>query len=183
MDYIKYGSSIIALLIVGMIYDKYKSHVVDDDDTKHYELVRKYLLNESSLAQSKRPIMWIHNEYNQNSRNWNSFGSRNTDNLNQPYLHLIIKTLIDKCGKDFNICLIDDDTFGNIIPDWNINLHLVSDPIKGKLRQLAFARLLNSFGGFLVPSSFLCFVNLIELYKSGTKGGKMFVGELMNRNS
>lgn len=183
MDYIKYGTTMAVLLTVGLIYDKYKTYIINDEDTKHYELVRQYLLNDSTLAQSKRPIMWIHNEYNQNSRNWKSYGSRNTDDLNQPYLHLTIKSLIDKCGKDFNICLIDDDTFSNVIPDWNINLHLVSDPIKSKLRQLAFARLLNAFGGFLVPSSFLCFENLIDTYKTGIKADRMFVGELLNRSS
>lgn len=183
MNYIKYGTTLILLLTLGLVYDKYKGYIVDDEDTRHYELVRKYLLNDSSLAQSKRPIMWIHNEYNVNSRNWEGFGSRNTKDLNQPYLHLIIKTLIDKCGNDFNICLIDDDTFGNVIPDWNIKLHLVADPIKGKLRQLAFARLLNSFGGFLIPSSFLCFKNLIDVYNSGVSNKRMFVGEMINKTN
>jgi len=183
MDYIKYGASLIVLLAVGMLYEKYKSYIVDDEDTKHYELVRKYLLNDSSLAKSKRPIIWIHLEYEQNSRNWLSFGSRNSDNLNQPYMHLTIKSIIDKCGDDFNVCLIDDDTFGNILPGWNVDLHLVADPVRSKLRQLALARVLNSFGGFLVPGSFLCFDNLKQIYKSGVKDDRMFVGELIDRSS
>jgi len=181
MEYINYGATIISLMSVGILYEKYKNYIADDDDTKNYELVRKYLLNDSTLAQSKRPIIWIHNEYNQNSRFWSSFGSRNSYDLNQPYLHLTIKSIIDKCGDDFNVCLIDDDSFGNIIPDWNINLQLVSDPIKNRLRQLALARLLNTYGGFLVPNSFLCFENLVGIYKSGVKYDKIFVGELINK--
>jgi len=183
MDYIKYGASLIVLLAVGVLYEKYKGYIDDDDDLKNYELVKKYLLNDSSLAQSKRPIIWIHLNYDQNSRNWLSFGSRNSDELNQPYLHLTIKSIIDKCGNDFNICLIDDDTFKNILPGWNIDLHMVADPVRSKLRQLALARTLHAFGGMLVPASFICFNNLKQVYNSGCRGNKMFVGELIDRNS
>ena len=45
------------------------------------------------------------------------FGSRLTEDLNRPYLYLCMKSMIDKCGGDFNICLVDDDTFGKILPD------------------------------------------------------------------
>jgi hypothetical protein len=170
-------------MAVGMLYEKYKGYIDDDEELKHYELVRKYLLNDSSLAQSKRPIIWIHLNYEQNSRHWLSFGSRNSDDLNQPYLHLTIKSIIDKCGEDFNICLIDDDSFANILPGWNIDLHLVADPVKDKLRQLALAQVLHSFGGMLLPASFICFDNLNKVYNSGTKGDKMFVGEFADNNS
>jgi len=183
MDYIKYGASLLVLMAVGMLYEKYKGYIDDDEEIKHYELVRKYLLNDSSLAQSKRPIIWIHLNYEQNSRRWLSFGSRNSDDLNQPYLHLTIKSIIDKCGEDFNICLIDDDSFANILPGWNIDLHLVADPVKDKLRQLALAQVLHSFGGMLLPASFICFDNLNKVYNSGTKGDKMFVGEFADNNS
>jgi hypothetical protein len=183
MDYIKYGASLLVLMAVGMLYEKYKGYIDDDEEIKHYELVRKYLLNDSSLAQSKRPIIWIHLNYEQNSRHWLSFGSRNSDDLNQPYLHLTIKSIIDKCGEDFNICLIDDDSFANILPGWNIDLHLVADPVKDKLRQLALAQVLHSFGGMLLPASFICFDNLNKVYNSGTKGDKMFVGEFADNNS
>ncbi len=183
MDYIKYGASLLVLMAVGMLYEKYKGYIDDDEEIKHYELVRKYLLNDSSLAQSKRPIIWIHLNYEQNSRHWLSFGSRNSDDLNQPYLHLTIKSIIDKCGEDFNICLIDDDSFANILPGWNIDLHLVADPVKDKLRQLALAQVLHSFGGMLLPSSFICFDNLNKVYNSKTKGDKMFVGEFADNNS
>jgi hypothetical protein len=183
MDYIKYGASLLVLMAVGMLYEKYKGYIDDDEEIKHYELVRKYLLNDSSLAQSKRPIIWIHLNYEQNSRHWLSFGSRNSDDLNQPYLHLTIKSIIDKCGEDFNICLIDDDSFANILPGWNIDLHLVADPVKDKLRQLALAQVLHSFGGMLLPASFICFDNLNKVYNSKTKGDKMFVGEFADNNS
>ena len=48
------------------------------------------------------------------------FHSRNTNNLNQPYLHLTIQSIIDHCSNDFHICLIDDDSFSKLIPEWDI---------------------------------------------------------------
>ena len=166
-------------LILSFIYNKYKSKEDDDEHMQNYKLVKQYLLNDSSLAQSKKPIMWIHMVYETNARWWPSFASRNTDDLNQPYQYLTLKSIIDKCGQDFNVCLIDDDTFGNIIPGWTVDLSLVANPIKMKIRQLALAKILYHYGGFLVPSSFICFQNLAPLYYNLTEGGKMFVGELV----
>ena len=38
---------------------------------------------------------------NPEANNWSSFGSRNTKNTNQPYKHITIKSIIDKCDKKF----------------------------------------------------------------------------------
>jgi len=177
----KYLYPLSITLILSLLYNKYKSSEEDDEHMRNYKLVKKYLLNDSSLAKSKKPIMWIHMVYDINARWWPSFSSRNTDKLNQPYQYLTLKSIIDKCGENFNVCLIDDDTFTNIIPGWTIDMSLVADPIKTKIRQLALARILYYYGGFLIPSSFLCFQNLYPLYESLTAGHKMFVAEMLNR--
>jgi hypothetical protein len=169
-------------IVMSLIYSKYQSANDEDEHMKNYRIVRKYLLNDSSLAQSKKPIIWIHMEYEANARQWQSFFSRKTDDLNQPYQYLTLKSIIDKCGQDFNICMIDDETFSNIIPGWTVDLSLVASPIKMKIRQLALARILYYYGGFLLPSSFLCFQNLAPLYYTLTEGDKMFVGELVARS-
>ena len=183
MQYINYIYTIGILVAVSILYDKYKFRVDDDESMAQYELVKKYLLTESSLAQSKKPIIWIHMVYDVNARWWPNFGSRNTDDLNQPYQYLTIKSVIDKCGEDFNICLIDDETFTNIIPGWTIDLTVVADPIRSKIRQLALAKVLRSYGVMLVPSSFLCFQSLLNMYENGTRGNRMFAGELIARKS
>jgi len=180
--YKHYIYPLVVTITLSLIYNKYKTSEEEDEQMQNYKLVRKYLLNDSSLAQSKKPIIWIHMVYEVNARWWPSFYSRNTDKLNQPYQYLTLKSIIDKCGNDFNICLIDDDTFQNILPGWTIDLSLVADPIKSKLRQLALAKVLYNYGGFLLPSSFLCFQNLEPLYTSLTTGDKMFVGEMNARN-
>jgi hypothetical protein len=181
-QYKHYIYPLIVTITLSLIYNKYKTSEDEDEHMKNYKLVRKYLLNDSSLAQSKKPLIWIHMVYDINARWWPSFGSRNTDNLNQPYQYLTLKSIIDKCGNDFNICLIDDDSFANIVPGWTIDLSLVADPIKSKIRQLALAKVLYNYGGFLLPSSFLCFQNLFPLYDTLTADDKMFVGELVVRN-
>ena len=181
--YNHYIYPLIITLILSFIYNKYKSTEQDDDHMRNYKLVKQYLLNDSSLAQSKKPIIWIHMAYEKNARWWPSFSSRNTDNLNQPYQYLTLKSIIDKCGDDFNVCLIDDETFPNILPGWTVDLSLIADPIKIKIRELALAKVLYNYGGFLVPSSFICFQNLAPLYYTLTDNGKMVVGEMVSRTN
>lgn len=179
----KYIVSFGMLLAIGVLYEKYKLGLINDEDKRNYEMVKKYLINDSSLAKSKLPIIWIHLKYEYNTRWWPSFNSRGTYELNQPYLFLTIKSIIDKCGEDFNICLIDDSSFENIIPGWHIDMEKVADPIKSKLRGLAMARLLKHYGGLIVPPSFVCTKNLAPMYYSMTCQGKPVIGELLDRNS
>ena len=95
MDYLKYIVSMGVLIAVSVVYEKFKLYSEQDQQIRNYEIVKKYLVSESSLAKSKLPILWIHNDYNVNARNWPSFFSRNTLDLNQPYVLLTIKSIID----------------------------------------------------------------------------------------
>ena len=180
--YTHYIYPLTVTVILSFLYNKYKTVEDNDEHMKNYKLVKKYLLNNTSLAQNKKPIIWVHMVYEKNARWWPSFETRNTENLNQPYQYLTLKSIIDKCGADFNVCLIDDESFVNILPGWNVDLSLVADPIKTKIRQLALARTLYSYGGFLLPGSFLCFKNLAPLYTALTANDNMFVGEMLVRN-
>ena len=78
MDYLKYIVTIGVLIAVSVAYEKFKDHTEQDEQIRNYEIVKRYLVSDSSLAKSKLPILWIHNEYNVNARNWPSFFSRNT---------------------------------------------------------------------------------------------------------
>ena len=42
MDYIKYGASLLVLMAVGMLYEKYKGYIDDDEEIKHYEFCLLY---------------------------------------------------------------------------------------------------------------------------------------------
>ena len=168
----------IIIISLGILYQKYlekQTRYVSTDGG--YEEIRKYLLKDKDLDKTKKPILWIYIPYEYNSRNWLSFGSRNSFELNQPYLYLTVKSIIKNCDDSFKIVLVDDNSFEKLIPQWNINMSILSDPIKTNVRQLAMTKLIYLYGGLNVPISFLCFRNLIGLYNKGTNDNTMFVCE------
>ena len=179
-------SNLIILLVIlislGILYQKYiekQSRTISFDD---YGEIKKYFLKDKTLDKSKKPLLWIHIPYEYNSRHWISFGSRSNEELNQPYLYLTIKTIIKNCDQSFKIVMVDDNTFEKLIPNWNINMKLLTDPMKCYIRQLAMAKLIYTYGGLSVPISFLCFRNLISLYNRGTNDDTMFVCENYDLN-
>jgi hypothetical protein len=170
------------LISLGILYQKYlekQSIITSFDD---YGEIKKYLLKDKTLDKSKKPILWIHIPHEYNSRNWMSFGSRSSNELNQPYLYLTVKSIIKNCDNSFKIVLIDDDSFEKLIPKWNVNMSLLADPVKCYIRQLAMAKLIYTYGGLNVPISFLCFSDLITLYNKGINDDSMFVCENSDTN-
>jgi hypothetical protein len=161
------------------------SKVRDTFDKKddEYDLIKKYLLNESPLYGNNRTKLWIHSKYELNTRKWKDFYSRSSTDLNQPYIHLTIKTIINHCGNDFNICLIDDDTFSKLIPTWDIDLTRIAEPMRSHFRELGMAELLYIYGGMVVPNSFVCTKNLKPLYDDYANDGKPFICENNNHNT
>ena len=105
------------LLIIGYMYSKYNNKISKDVEKEEYDLIHKFLANDDNKMDRSKPFMWVHVEYDVNERWWKNFGSRNTTNLNQPYLYLTIRSIIEKCGDSFNICIIDDKVFNKILRD------------------------------------------------------------------
>jgi len=170
------------LIVLGILYKRFEDKRLKDDDEYSYNAIQKYLLDDVTLAKSKKPILWIHIPYEYNSRKWLSFGSRSSYELNQPYLYLTVRSIINHCENDFTICIIDDNSFQKLMPNWNINMGIVSDPILSNVRKLGLMKLLYKFGGLMCPISFLCIKDLMGLYIKGTRGDKMFVCETVDRN-
>ena len=75
----------VILMAVGFVYRRYVDKYETDDELQQYNLIKRYLLNDSSITRHKKPIIWIHIPYEYNSRNWASFGSRSSMDLNLPY--------------------------------------------------------------------------------------------------
>ena len=132
------------------------------------------------LQDIKKPIIWIHIPYEYNSRDWSSFGSRSSLDLNLPYQNLAIESIIDH-NPNFHICLIDDTSFNNLLPGWTIDITKVGEPQNHNLRKLCLLKLLYNYGGMIVPSSFLCLQNLEVLYDLGIRNDKPFVVENRSR--
>jgi hypothetical protein len=170
---------------VGFFYKRYNDKIEREERDENYEAIQKYLLNEGDLdelGKNKNPIIWIHIKYEYNARNWLSFGSRSSFCLNQPYLYLTVRSIIQQCSNDFRICIIDDQSFSKLLPGWSIDTTRISYPIIGYVREMALARIVHKYGGMVVPPSFLCMRNLSELYNYNTQNGKMFIVENIDRN-
>lgn len=181
-NYMNYIYLLVVLMIVWFLYNRYEDKRQREENTENYNDIQKYLLKDTDLAKEKKPILWIPITYDYNSRNWISFGSRSSFELNQPYMYLTVKSIINQCEGSFRICLIDDDSFAKLIPGWSVNMKTISSPVLDYVRSLAITRLLYTYGGMVVPPSFLCMKDLIELYNMGTSGDKMFVCETVDRN-
>ena len=171
----------IIFIILMLLYQRIlERHPINYDN---YEGIKKYLLTEAKLTNNNnKPILWIHIPYEYNARNWSSFGSRSSEELNQPYLNLTVQSIIKHCDNSFNICIIDDNTFQNLLPNWSIDMNKISSPVKDNIRRLGIAKLIHTYGGMSVPISFLCLKNLHELYLQGTNKNTMFVCENINQN-
>lgn len=170
------------LVILGILYRRFEDKNMMEENENNYEAIQNYLLDRSTLEKSKKPILWIHVPYEYNSRNWLSFGSRSSFDLNQPYLYLTVKSIIKQCDKSFTICIIDDNSLSKLIPGWSINMTTISDPILSNMRTLGLMKLIHTYGGMLCPISFLCMKDLIGLYAKGIRNDKMFFCETVNRN-
>ena len=174
-----YTVATLGIIVVANVFgSKIREAVYPNNED---ELIRKYLLNDNPLYGYNRPKLWIHSSYEYNARKWKSFGSRSSTDLNQPYIHLTIQSIIHHCGDDFNVCLIDDDSFSQLIPGWKVNVSELAEPALTYFRELGMCELLYIYGGFVVPNTFICLKNLAPLYLAGTKGDKPFVCETPNR--
>jgi len=181
-NYINYIYLFVILIVLWFFYNRYEDKRVREENVGNYDAIQKYLLNESSLADTKKPILWIPITYEYNARNWISFGSRSSFELNQPYMYLTVRSIINQCQDSFHICIIDDESFEKILPNWTVNMRSIASPVSDYMRSLALSKILYKYGGLIVPPSFLCMRDLNELYTMGTSGEKMFICETVDRN-
>jgi len=174
---IEYIITFLLLTAVGYLYDKYRSKMDVYDETENEILIREYLLNETYTPNNKPPL-WIYVNSETNSRNWSSFGSRSNNDLNQPYLYITLRSIINRSNNDFNVCIINDNSIHKLLPAWSIDLHKLAEPCKSHYRDLALAKILYNYGGFVVPPTYLALNDLYELYYTGIQNKGCFVCEL-----
>ena len=167
--------------ITGAVGSKFKQYFVHNGD-KEYDMIKNYLLNDSPLYGNNKPKLWIHSKYEINARKWADFHSRNSYDMNQPYLYFTIQSIIDHCGSEFHICLIDDKSFGNLLDDWTIDISNLSEPMKSCIREIAMLKILHKYGGMVVPDSFMCMKSLKTIYEENIYDERLFVVESINRS-
>lgn len=179
-NYMHYIITVVFIFAVSYIGDLYRE-TLSSQSSDEYQLIQKYLLNDSPLYGYNKPKLWIHTKYEYNARVWESFGSRSSTDLNQPFIHLCIKSIIGHCSNDFNIVLIDDEAFSKIIPGWDIdNISSLDEPLRTRVREVGLATLIYIYGGMVVPNTFVCTKPLKPLYMDGTDNNMFFVCENIN---
>lgn len=169
-----YVLATLLLIVASVAFRRYNE---TQEQQKHDEVVRRHLVNGNTLAQTKKPFLWIHTVFEPNARYWVEFGSRTTTHMNQPYKFMAIKSVIDHCADEFNICLLNDESFAKVIPGWQIDMSNVADPVKSKIRKMGLIKILRQYGGLLVPDSFICSKSLMPLVSDD--GGKTLRDEIV----
>jgi hypothetical protein len=166
---------VLVAIALNLIYRQFKYSEELFDTTEQYQLVSEYLLGDR--LSDMKPILWVHSATEVNARNWQSFQSRTSTNLNQPYVLQCIQSIYDQCGESFNICLIDDAVFAKLIPNWKLAVESMPSPVKEHYRQLGFTSLLYFYGGLIVPASTLCVRNLLRMHTSALDSSDVYAVE------
>ena len=161
-DYSKHMLAVGAITLAIVLSYRYNGSLSDKDNDK-IKYIQEYLVDDDK---KNCPILWI---YMPNGKQY-------------PYISLCLKSIISNCSDDFNIVTIDDNSLSTIIPDWNINMNTIPDPMKTNIRNMAVTRLLYLYGGLFVPPSFICNQTLIDIYDESVKDNKILVGEVSNKN-
>jgi len=188
MSYTKNILFYIMILFIAFMCTQYKQTIRNGEILDENDLIHKYLLHDQDYdtifnKKNTKPILWIHIAYDVNSRKWLNYGSRNTTELNQPYLYLTIRSIIQKCSESFHVCLIDDSSFNKLLPNWTLHSQNLPNPLRPHLRELAIAKILEMYGGMRIPPSFICFKNLIAIYNTALLPASAFVGEMLATSS
>ena len=135
------------------------------------------------IINNNKPKIWIYLKNEINSYKWINFGSRNSKDLNKDYLELTLTSIINKCGNDFDILLINNNSFELLLNDWKIDLDKLSTPLKDSYIMYGLIKLLNKYGGFIIEPNTIMFKSLLPLYDNILKTNKPVIGEFNNNNS
>ena len=177
---------VIIFLGIGVLINRWETkNIVKKEETDN-DRVREFILNKKQSDDVKlftKPFIWIHLDTAINSRNWESFNSRSSNEVNKPYITYCIDTIVSKCGNEFNVCLIDDESFSKLLVNWNIDLSRIDDVNKEKLRLLAISKILYNYGGMIVPSSFICLKSLKSLYYKNVNTTGMLTCETLDKTA
>jgi len=183
-------------IVVTILIKQYwkMQYLRGDKDKLAMNSLKDYLLSQEELRNANKPILWIHIPYEYNARNWQSWGSRSSWDLNQPYLYLCIQSILRHCDQSFKICIIDDASFAKLLPSFSngegggggeggYDINKLSMPLLAKVRQLQLLKLLREYGGMICPVSFVCLRDLIALFQEGSAQNRPFLCQRVDVSS
>lgn len=176
---LRYIFGFVLITIFSMIYEKYKRKQDIYNINHTYDLVSKYLMTD--IPSDTKDIVWIHVDNEINSRKWLHWGSRNTTNINQPFLNITLKSIVEQAKGNFHICIINDNSFEKLLPDFTINFNAIPNNSRRFIRNIAMLKVLQKYGGMCVPISYIAMKPLSILYTNGLKTNDVFVCKSLNK--
>jgi len=186
MDFKHLLFSIVCLLFLGIIYKKVHNYIETDERKDDLNLINKYLITQNKniekLTNNNRPKIWIMLNNTINSQKWETYGSRNTTNMNKEYINLCLSSIINKCGRDFDIMLLDIDSFSILLNDWNIDLNKLSEQLRKHFTLLGLIKVLRQYGGIILEPNVIMFKSLMPIYNKIIQTHKPVVGEFKNKS-
>ena len=171
---------IVLILFILLTMSYYRNKYVEEKDEFHNELVNidSYFYSERYVSESKRRKIWLHIPFEKNSRNWSNFGSRTSTDLNLAYMMLCMKSIIDYCGSSYDIIIIDDTNFPDLLKN-DIDMLKLSGSLKDKYRELCLMQILYKYGGIIVPPSLYLHKNIKEIDDQSV----WYVAEITNKEN
>ena len=148
-----------------------------------FELIKQYLINDTPLYGYGKPHLWIHTKHEINARQWREHNGRNNCDMNIPFILMSVHSIVNQCSKDFNVCLIEDDTFTKLIPGWDVDVSAYPEPMQSFVRQIGMLKLVYFYGGMVVPNTFVCKQSLMPFYNDWTDNGTAFFGQVHSKSN
>lgn len=164
---VAYAALLGSVVILGEWYQHRVDKEGDPGKLAYREIIDRYMFSSSTSLQGKTPI-WIPIEHAINARYWPSFGSRTTNRINKPYFSLCIETIVKNAGPDYEVVIIDDASYGALIPGWDIEMGLVAEPMRSNVRTLALWKVLYYYGGVVCPPSTILLKRIADLTAAAT---------------
>ena len=127
------------------------------------------------LKESNKRKLWIHLPSDMNSRD--PYDERLTNKINSDYLLICVKSIIDKCGHDYDIILFDDSNFSSLLPDSYVDLTKISGSLRENYRYISFLNILQKYGGVFLPCSLFLKKSFLNIDKPKT----FFISQLPNQ--
>ena len=169
---------LIVVLMSYLVYNHYNNLYEQDKIMFKGELIdiNTFFFSDSYLKQSKNRKIWVHIPFEKNSRQWINFGSRTSTDLNLAYMTLCVKSIIDHCGEKYDVFIIDDSNFSNLLAD-DIDMNKLSGALKEKYRELCMLKVLYNYGGVILPPTLF----LTKSIKSIDDPRDWYVSEISNQ--
>ena len=146
---------VIFFLLFSILNYKYLKEKIEIElNLKRAEVldVDNFFYTATFLKASKRRKIWIYMDFDRNSRLWDSFGSRSSTKLNLAYMNLCIKSIIDWCAESYDIFIFSDIDINEILEE-DFEYKKLSGQLLDKYRHISLMKILNKYGGVMVPPS------------------------------